>query len=183
MQYSALLVVIYPPRAQAAFLATARNQPPTMYCFISLSMQSRWPTMSLSQPSLAVTMCMSSCGWSHPPTSVQAFLLMQNPHASTQSDVTKSALWIKRFLNLFIFPCLSLYLNLDGEKAMELFKVYKMYCSIVSCIPCLVHNRYMYMQQWHTLGQGVLSQTHFSLNISSFFTHSLQMQDVPLPPL
>ena len=41
-------------------------------------------TMTLSQPSLAATMCMLPCRWPHPPPSIPPFLLMQNPHASVQ---------------------------------------------------------------------------------------------------
>ena len=49
------------------------------------------PTMALSQPSLAATMCMSPCGWPHTPHPV----LTHNPCASVlsaQCDVTKSEL-------------------------------------------------------------------------------------------
>ena len=77
-------------RAWAAFLA--RNQPFTRWelCYVSLSMHSGRgvahpvPTMTLSQPSLAPTMCMSPCRWPHPPPSVSPFLVIQNPHASVQ---------------------------------------------------------------------------------------------------
>ena len=60
----------------------------------SLSMQSGQEvahpvqTMPLLKPSLAATMCMSPCGWPHPPPAfppppVPPFLLTQNPRAST----------------------------------------------------------------------------------------------------
>jgi len=57
--------------------------------FVSLSMQSGQevahlvPTMTLSPPSLAATMCVSPCGWLHPPPSLPPFLLTQNPRPST----------------------------------------------------------------------------------------------------
>ena len=70
--------------------------------------------MAFSRPSLAATICMSPCGWPHPPPSVPPFLVMQNPCASAQCDVTN------KVKTTILFCCVGLFIKMNVDILLQI---------------------------------------------------------------